>query len=139
MAAHPTAEWVARQIAEAFPWDEAPEYLVRDRDAIYGEVVKRRLRGLGIRDRPTAPRSPQQNAYVERLIGSVRRECVDHVIVLGQHHLHRLMSEYASYYNKTRTHLALGKDAPVGRPVVRFGRLISEPVLAGLHHRYARI
>ena len=89
---HPSAEWVARQIVEAFPWDEAPVYLVRDRDAIYGKVVKRRLRGLGIRDRPIAPRSPWQNAYVERLIGSARRECIDHVIVLGETHLHRVLS-----------------------------------------------
>jgi hypothetical protein len=139
VTAHPTAEWVARQIVEAFPWDEAPGYLVRDHDAIYGEVVKRRLRGLGIRDRPIAPRSPQQNAYVERLIGSVRRECIDHVIVLGEAHLHRIMSAYASYYNQARTHLALGKDAPVGRSIERLGRIIAEPMVAGLHHRYSRI
>jgi transposase InsO family protein len=84
VTAHPTAEWIAQQIVEAFPWDQAPEYLLRDRDSVYGEVVKRRLRGLGIRDRPTAPRSPKQNAYVERLIGSIRRECIDHVMVLGE-------------------------------------------------------
>jgi transposase InsO family protein len=136
---HPTAEWIARQIVEAFPWDEAPEYLVRDRDAVYGEVVKRRLRGLGIRDRPIAPHSPQQNAYVERLIGSIRRECIDHVIVFGETHLHRIMSAYANYYNHARTHLALGKDAPIGRSIERIGHIIAEPVVAGLHHRYARI
>jgi transposase InsO family protein len=89
---HPTAEWIARRIVEAFPWDEAPEYLVRARDAAYGEVVKQRLRGLGIRDRPIAPRSPRQNAHVERLIGSIRRECTDHVIVFGEAHLQRIMS-----------------------------------------------
>src|SRR6266478_2995015 len=139
VTAHPTAEWVARQIVEAFPWDEAPEYLVRDRDAVYGEVVKRRLRGLGIRDRPTAPHSPRQNAYVERLIGSIRRECIDHVIVFGETHLHRIMSAYASYYNQARTHLALGKDAPIGRSIERVGQIIAAPVVAGLHHRYARI
>ena len=139
VTAHPTAAWVARQIVEAFPWDEAPEYLVRDRDAIYGEVVRRRLRGLGIRDRPIGPRSPQQNAYVERLIGSVRRECIDHVIVFGESHLRRIMSMYASYYNHARTHLALGKDAPAGRSIERSGRIIAEPMVAGLHHRYARI
>ncbi len=139
VTAHPTAEWIARQIVEAFPWDEAPEYLVRDRDAVYGEVVKRRLRGLGIRDRPIAPRSPRQNAYVERLIGSIRRECIDHVIVFGETHLRRIMSMYASYYNQARTHLARGKDAPIGRSTERFGHIIAEPVVAGLHHRYARI
>jgi transposase InsO family protein len=139
VTAHPTAEWIARQIVEAFPWDEAPEYLVRDRDAAYSEVVKRRLRGVGIRDRPIAPRSSWQNAYVERLIGSVRRECTDHVIVFGETHLHRVMTAYASYYNEARTHLALEKDAPVSRSVERFGRIIAEPMVAGLHHRYARV
>jgi len=137
--AHPTAVWIARQIVEAFPWDEAPEYLVRDRDAVYGEAVKRRLSGLGIRDRPTAQRSPWQCAYVERLIGSIRHECIDHVIVFGETHLHRIMSAYASYYNQARTHLALGKDAPIGRSIERFGHIIPEPVVAGLRHRYARI
>ena len=109
------------------------------RDAVYGEVVKRRLRGLGIRDRPIAPRSPQQDAYVERLIGSVRRECTDHVIVFGESHLRRIMSAYASYYNQARTHLALGKDAPAGRPVEQSGRIVAKRMVAGLHHRYARI
>ena len=136
---HPTAEWVARQMTEAFPWDTAPRYLVRDRDAVYGHVVRRRLRGLGIRDRPTARRSPWQNAYVERVIGSARRECIDHVIVFGETHLRRIMSMYASYYNETRTHLSLGKDAPISRPIERFGRVIAEPMVGGLHHRYARI
>jgi transposase InsO family protein len=139
VTAHPTAEWVARQIVEAFPWDQAPTYLMRDRDGVYGAVVKRRLRGLGIRDRPIAPRCPWQNAYVERLIGSVRRECIDHVITFGEAHLRRIMSRYASYYNQARTHLALGKDAPIGRSVQSFGRIIEEPMVAGLHHRYARI
>jgi transposase InsO family protein len=100
VTAHPTAEWVARQMTEAFPWDTAPRYLVRDRDAVYGHVVKRRLRALGIRDRPTTRRSPWQNAYVERLIGSARRECFDHVIVFGETHLRRIVSMYAGYYNE---------------------------------------
>src|SRR5262245_59279370 len=139
VTAHPTAEWVARQIVEAFPWDEAPRYLVRDRDTVYGEVVRRRLRGLGIRDRPIPPRSPRQNAFVERLIGSARRECIDHVIVFGETHLRRIMSVYARYHNEARTHLALAKDSPIARPVERFGRIIAEPVVGGLHHRYARI
>ena len=138
VTAHPTAEWIAQQIVEAFPWDRAPEYLLRDRDSVYGEVVKRRLRGLGIRDRPTAPRSPKQNAHVERLIGSIRRECIDHVMVLGEGHLRRIMSMYVGYYNQARTHLALRKDAPVSRSIERLGRIIAEPVVGGLHHRYAR-
>jgi transposase InsO family protein len=117
VTAHPTAEWVARQMTEAFPWDTAPRYLVRDRDAVYGHVATRRLRALGIRDRPTAPKSPWQNAYAERLIGSVRRECTDHVIVLGETHLRRIVSLYASYYNEARTHLSLAKDAPISRPI----------------------
>jgi transposase InsO family protein len=112
---------------------------VRDRDAVYGEVVKRRLRGLGIRNRPTASHSPWQNAYVERLIRSIRRKCIDHVIVFGETHLHRIMSAYANYYNQARTHLAVGKDARISRSIERFGQIIAEPVVAGLHHRYARI
>jgi transposase InsO family protein len=104
-----------------------------------GHVVRRRLRALGIRDRPTAPRSPWQNAYVERLIGSVRRECLDHVIVFGEAHLRRIVPLYASYYNEARTHLSLAKDAPISRPIARLGRFIAEPVVGGLHHRYARI
>ena len=139
VTAHPTAEWMARQILEAFPWDEAPSYLVRDRDAIYGAVVRRRLRGLGIRDRPITPRSPWQNGHVERLIGSIRRECLDHTIVLGGSHLHRIMKNYATYYNAARTHLALDKDAPITRPIERKGRIIAQPMLDRLHYRYARI
>ena len=101
--------------------------------------MKRRLRGLGIRDRPTAPCSPKQNAHVERLIGSIRRECIDHAIVLGEAHLRRIMSRYARYYNESRTHLALRKDAPVSRSIELLGRVIAHPVVGGLHHRYARI
>jgi transposase InsO family protein len=127
------------QMTEAFPWDTAPRYLVRDRDAVYGYVVRRRLRALGIRDRPTPPRSPWQNAYVERLIRSVRRECTDQVIVLGETHLRRIVSLYVRYYNGARTHLSLAKDAPISRPIERFGRVIAEPVVGGLHHRYTRI
>jgi transposase InsO family protein len=139
VTAHPTAEWVARQMTEAFPWETAPRYVMRDRDAVYGRIVRRRLRALGIRDRPTAPRSPWQNAYVERLIGSVRRECTDHVIVLGETHLRRILSLYAGYYNEARTHLSLAKDAPINRSIECFGRIIAEPTVGGLHHRYARI
>jgi len=99
VTAHPTAEWIARQLTEAFGWDRAPRYLIRDRDRAYGEVVTRRLRAQGIRDRPISPRSPWQNAYAERLIGSVRRECVDHVVVFGERHLRHLLLVYKNYYN----------------------------------------
>jgi len=116
---NPTAEWIARQLTEAFPWDETPRYLIRDRDRIYGAVVTRRLRAMGIRDKPTAPASPWQNGYVERLIGSIRREYVDHVIILGEAHLRRILRSYARYYNAIRTHRSLDKDAPVSRPVQR--------------------
>jgi transposase InsO family protein len=135
---HPTAEWVARQITEAFPWDGAPGYMIRDRDRMYGAVVTRRLRAMGIRDKPIAPASPWQNGFVERLIGSIRRECVDYIIILGEAHLRRILKSYARYYNETRTHLALGKDAPVSRPVQRTGVIGSCAVLGGLHHHYAR-
>ena len=136
---NPTAEWIARQITEAFPWDGAPGYMIRDRDRIYGSLVTHRLRAMGIRDKPTAPASPWQNSFVERLIGSIRRECVDHVIVLGEAHLRRILKSYARYYNETRTHLALDKDAPVSRPVQRTGVISSRAILGGLHHHYARV
>jgi transposase InsO family protein len=136
---NPTAEWVARQITEAFPWDMAPGYMIRDRDRVYGTVVTRRLRAMGIRDKPIAPASPWQNGFAERLIGSIRRECLDHIIVLGEVHLRRILKSYARYYNETRTHLALDKDAPLSRTVKRAGHILCRPVLGGLHHEYVRI
>jgi transposase InsO family protein len=136
---NPTAEWLARQITEAFPWDTAPKYLVRDNDRAFGAVFKARVRAMGIRDRPTSFRSPWQNGHVERLIGSARHECTDHVIVFNEEHLRRILSKYACYYNEVRTHLSLGKDAPCTRPIERFGNIIAQPILGGLHHRYARI
>src|SRR3954451_10317727 len=136
---NPTAEWIARQITQAFPWDDAPKYLIRDRDQIYGAVVTRRLRAMGIRDKPTAPASPWQNGFAERLIGSIRRECVDHIIVLGEVHLRRVLQSYADYYNSVRTHRSLNKDAPVSRSVQRAGVISSSAVLGGLHHHYGRI
>jgi transposase InsO family protein len=136
---HPTGEWIARQITEAFPWNEAPRYMIRDRDRIYGAVVTRRLRAMGIRDKPIAPASPWQNGFVERLIGSIRRECVDHIIVLGEAHLRRILKSYARYYNETRTHLALDKDAPVSRPIQQTGVVRSLAILGGLHHHYRRV
>src|SRR5712664_3123879 len=139
VTANPTAEWVARQITEAFPWDEAPHYLIRDRDRIYGSVVTRRLRAMGIRDKPTAPASPWQNGFAERLIGSVRRECVDKLIVLGEMHLRRVLKSYADYYNGVRTHRSLNNDAPVSRLVQRAGVIRSRAILGGLHHHYVRV
>ena len=139
VTSNPTAEWIARQITDAFPWDEAPKYLMRDRDRIYGNCVTRRLRAMGIRDKPIAPASPWQNGFAERLIGSIRRECVDHFVVLGEAHLRRILRAYAHYYNEVRTHRSLGKDAPVSRPVHRAGLIISHAILGGLHHHYVRV
>src|SRR6266700_758013 len=136
---NPTAEWVARQITEAFPWDGAPRYLIRDRDRIYGTVVARRLRAMGIRDKPIAPASPWQNCFAERLIGSIRRECLDHIIVLGEQHLRQVLKSYADYYNGVRTHRSLNKDAPVSRPVQRSGVINSRAILGGLHRQYVRV
>jgi hypothetical protein len=112
--------------------------LIRDRDCIYGAVVTRRLRAMGVRDRPIKPASPWQNGFAERLIGSIRRECVDHVIVLGEAHLRRVLKCYADYYNNFRTHRSLNKDAPVSRPVQRIGSIKSHAILGGLHHHCAR-
>src|SRR6201990_2556347 len=139
VTAHPTAEWIANQVTEACGWEQAPRYLIRDRDGAYGEVFIRRLRSMGIRDRPTSPRSPWQNGYAERLIGSIRRECLDHVVVLGECHLRHLLLSYMKYYNGTRTHLALEKDAPFSRAVERAGQILCRPILGGLHHQYVRL
>jgi len=135
----PTAEWIARQLSDACGWEPVPDYLIRDHDRVYGEAFTRRIRAMGIRDRPTAPRSPWQNGYAERLIGSIRRECLDHVIVFGERHLRHVLRSYQQYYNGTRTHLALAKDSPLTRPVQAVGRILALPVLGGLHHRYIRI
>jgi Integrase core domain len=139
VTAHPTAEWIAQQLVEAFGWREMPRYMVRDRDCIYGARFIRRVRAMGIRDRPTAARSPWQNGYAERLVGSIRRECLDHVIVFGERHLRTLLHNYQSYYNECRTHLSLDKDAPLSRAVQASGRIAASPVLGGLHHQYCRI
>src|SRR6266540_727073 len=139
VTAHPTSEWIAQQITEAFPWNEAPCYLVRDRDGIYGAAVTRRLRAMGIRDKPIAPSSPWQNTYAERLIGTIRRECLDHMIVFGETHLCRILRKYTAYYNVSRIHRSLNKDAPFHRTIERVGAITSRPVLGGLHHQYCRI
>jgi transposase InsO family protein len=139
VTSHPTAEWLARQITEAFPWLSAPTYLVRDNDGAYGHVFTRRVSAMGIRDRPISPGSPWQNGYAERLIGSVRRECLDRVLIFGEAHLRQILTMYASYYNETRTHLSLDKDAPLPRAVQRCGTIVATPILSGLHHQYVRI
>jgi transposase InsO family protein len=136
---NPTAEWIARQITEAFPWNEAPRYLIRDQDGIYGDRVRRRIEAMGIRDRPIARGSPWQNGYAERLIGSIRRECLDHVVILGAAHLQRILRAYAHYYNNLRTHRSLDKDAPRLRSVQSVGRITSQAVVGGLHHQYGRV
>ena len=139
VTAQPTAEWLANQLMEACGWERAPQFLIRDRDACYGAIFVRRVRLLGIRDHPTAARSPWQNGCAERLIGSVRRECLDHVVVFGERHLRHTLGCYADYYNNVRTHLSLGKDAPRRRAVQAAGRIEALPILGGLHHQYVRI
>jgi transposase InsO family protein len=139
VTAHPSAEWIARQLTEAFGWEQAPRYIVRDRDRLYGDVFIRRLGAMGIRDRPTAPRSPWQNGYSERLIGSIRRDCLDHVVVFGEPHLRHVLRSYTKYYNQARTHLSLNKDAPVSRAIQTIGRILPLPILGGMHHQYVRI
>ena len=140
VTANPTAEWTARQLLEAFPWDSAPRYLLRDRDGIYGEKVHEATEWLGLREVLTAPKSPWQNPYVERLIGSIRHECLDHVITFDETGLHRVLKSYFEYYERTRTHLSLEKDAPVPRTVQppELGKVVEFPEVGGLHHRYER-
>lgn len=139
VTAHPTADWIAQQFTEAFGWREAPHYVVRDRDRAYGARFTQRVRAMGIRDGPISARSPWQNGYAERLIGSIRRECLDHVVVFGERHLLNLLCCYQDYYNECRTHLSLGKDAPLTRTVQVRGSIAATPVLGGLHHQYCRV
>jgi len=141
VTSNPTAEWTAQQVVEAFPWDTAPKYLMRDRDGIYGNAFRDRVKGMGIKEVISAPRSPWQNPFVERVIGSIRRECTDHLVVLGENHLKAILAEYIEYFNADRTHLSLGKDSPDGRPVQRAesaggSKVIALPRVGGLHHRY---
>jgi transposase InsO family protein len=138
---HPTAAWTAQQLVEACGIDEKPKFLLRDRDAIYGKQFSQRAQTLGIKEVLTAYRSPWQNPYVERIIGSIRRECLDHVIVLGPRHLKRILTGYVDYYNGVRTHLSLCKDSPDRRPVqsASCGRIVAKNMVGGLHHQYMRI
>ena len=137
---NPTQVWLSRQLTEAFPWDTAPRYLLRDRDASYGPGFRDRVRVMGINEVVTAPRSPWQNPYVERLIGSIRRECLDHIVIFDELHLRRILSSYVRYYHRTRTHLSLDNDCPQPRPISppTAGKIIAFPEVGGLHHRYER-
>ena len=140
VTAHPTAEWTAQQIREAFPWETAARFLLRDRDGIYGQEFQDCVTAMGIEEIRTAPRSPWQNPYVERLIGSIRRECLDHVIVFNERSLRRILRSYVDYHQHFRTHLSLDKDAPITRKVQppEMGRVIEMREVGGLHHRYLR-
>ena len=140
VTAHPTALWTAQQIIEAFPEDTAPRFLVRDRDSIYGEHFRLRVAGMGIEEVVTAAQSPWQNPYAERLIGSIRRECLDHLIVLNEKQLRRILREYFDYYNEVRPHQSLERNAPLPREIepLAKGKIISLPQVGGLHHRYLR-
>lgn len=137
---NPTAQWTAQQIVEAFPDEESPRFLLRDRDSIYGETFRRRVKNMGIEQVVTAYRSPWQNPFVERIVGSIRRECLDHVIVLNENHLRRILTKYFAYYHESRTHLSLDRNSPVPRAIEppEQGDVIAIPVLGGLHHRYTR-
>jgi transposase InsO family protein len=136
---NPTTEWIARQLREAFPWNEATRYFIHDRGWIYGSLVTHRMCAMGIRDKRTARASPWQNGFAERLIGSVRRECVDHFIVLGEARLRHILRTHAHYYNYIRMHWSLDKAAPVSRPVQRTGNINSHPFVGRFHHYYVRI
>ena len=136
----PSAAWTAQQIIEAFPEDTAPKHMIRDRDGIYGDHFRHRVGNMGIEEALTAPRSPWQNSYAERMVGSFRRECLDHVIVLGEKHLHRILTAYLACDHRSRTHLSLGKEAPEPRAIQppSIGRIVALPEVGGLHHRYER-
>ena len=138
--ANPTAEWLAQQSVNAFPWDTAPRYVIRDRDRTHGVAFSQRVKNLGIREIRTAVRAPMMNAFAKRLIGTLRRECFDHVIVLTEQHARRLLGEFRDWYNQDRVHLALGKDAPEHRQVEppELGKVVALPRVGGLHHRYSR-
>jgi transposase InsO family protein len=138
---HPSAAWTAQQVVDAFPDDSAPSYLLRDRDSVYGHAFRKRVKGMGISEVQTAPHSPWQNPFAERVIGSVRRECLDHVIVFNERHLRRLLRSYLAYYNAARPHQALLNNSPHPREVQppACGRIIAIPQVGGLHYRYQRV
>ena len=140
VTAHPTAEWTAQQLREAFPWETVPRYLLRDRDRIFGDDFTKQVKDIGLKEVLSAPRSPWQRAYIERLIGTLRRECLDHVIVFDEASLYRHVKSFMAYYHESRTHLSLAKDTPEPRPVnpSELGPVVAIPQVGGLHHRYER-
>ena len=141
VTSNPTAAWTAQQVREAFSFDEAPHYLLRDNDLIYGAEFLRAIANMGIKEVRTAKSSPWQNPFAERIVGSVRRECTDHIIPLNQRHLQQTLKAYQTYYNINRCHLSLGKDSPEPReiePAKRGAEIVAIPQVRGLHHRYAR-
>ena len=140
MTAHPTAEWTGQQLREAFPWDSAPRFLLRDRDRIFGAEFSHQVKEPGIQEVLGAPRAPQQRAYIERVIGTIRRECLNHMIVFNEGSLRRHLKVFLEYYHQSRTHLSLAKDAPESRSVQppESGRVVAVPQVGGLHHRYER-
>src|SRR4030088_2597715 len=140
VTAHPTAEWTAQQLREAFPFEQVPRYLLRDRDRIFGGEFRKDVKAMGIKEVLSAPRSPWQRAYVERVIGTIRRECLDHVIVLNEVSLYRHVKSFLAFYHESRTHLSLAKDPPEPRPVhqLELGAVVAIPQVGGLHHRYER-
>lgn len=135
----PHSQWAIQQLRETFAFDDATKYVIRDNDKIFSEDFKRTIKRFGLKDTPTTPHSPWQNPIAERVMGTLRRECLDHMIILNEKHLRSVLDEYVAYYNESRTHMSLNKDSPVSRPAQTNGRIVKTPVLGGLHHIYRRI
>ena len=139
VTSHPTSQWAMQQLRETLAFDETTKYIIRDNDQIYSEEFKTCIKNMGLKDKPTSPGSPWQNPICERVNGTLRRECLDHVIIFNEKHLHNILKEYIyEYYNPSRTHMSLGKDAPEYRTVQTEGKIVSKPILGGLHHIYSR-
>ena len=140
VTAHPHSQWAIQQLRETFTFDEIAKYVIRDNDKIFSGDFKQHIKKLGLEDTPTAPRSPWQNPVAERVIGTLRRECLDHMIILSEKHLYSVLAEYINdYYNVSRTHMSLEKDSPVPRPTQAQGNIMSKPILGGLHNVYSRV
>ena len=138
--ANPHSSWAIQQLRETFAFDETTKYVIRDNDRIFSDDFKTHIKNFGLEDTPTAPRSPWQNPFAERVLGTLRRECLDHIIILNEKHLYSVLDEYINdYYNVSRTHMSLEKDSPVPRPVQANGKIVSKPILGGLHHVYSRV
>ncbi len=140
LTANPHSQWAIQQLRETFAFDETTKYVIRDNDGIYSNEFKQTIKRFGLKDTPTAPRSPWQNPFAERVIGTLRRECLDHMIILNEKHLYNILHEYIfEYYNVSRTHMSLEKDSPEHRPIQKDGKIVSKPILGGLHHVYSRV